>query len=188
MIRSGTRVLVPAIARPLAMTVALVWIVSALAPAVASADPFDGKIVTSDKRIPTSANSKKEYFGKLRKQSKSSFWEDKATKGWKIHFAAFFKKPLNDLEVTIKLYDESKGGRRLLAAFEQYLDGRGQKTITSYLTLERAKVGVNRNIVMVVENRGRTLATGKFKLLGEAEKYSGKVEFSDEEASQGAKE
>lgn len=186
MIRLGTRVLVPAIARSLAVAVALV--ISALAPAAASADPFDGKIVTSDKRIPTTAKSKSDYFSKLRKQSKSEFWEDTKTKAWKIHFAAFFKKPLNDLEVTIKLYDETGGGRRLLAAFEQYLDGRGQKTVTSYLTLEREKVGVNRKVVMTMENRGRVLATGRFKILGQAEKYSGKVEFSQEEASQGAQE
>jgi hypothetical protein len=34
-----------------------------------------------------------------------------------------------------------------------------------------------------VENRGRVLAQGTFEILGEAEKYSGKADFTDEEAA-----
>lgn len=157
-------------------------VVSAFAASSANADPFAGKIVTSDKRIPTSASSKSAYHKKLRQQSKTQFWENKETKEWKIYYAAFFKQPLNDLEVTIKIWDTTEGSRRMVAAYEQWLESRKQKEIISYITLDREKFGVNRQLLMTVENRGRVLAQGKFKILGQAEKYSGKVEFSEEEA------
>ena len=76
----------------------------------------------------------------------------------------------------------------MVASFEQYLDQRGQRSIISSIKLKRSEFGVNRHLMMVVENRGRRLALGKFKILGEAERYSGKVEFTEEEAAKGAKD
>lgn len=152
-------------------------------PGQAQAGPFDGKIVTASKRIPLSAKSKKAYFAKLRKMNTSKFRENKEKKEWKIHFAAFFRRPLNDLEVTIKLYDVTdRKQKHLKAAFEQYLDQRGQTSIISHLDIEREQFGVNRRILMTVESRGRVLAQTTFEILGDAEKYSGKVDFSEEEA------
>lgn len=145
--------------------------------------PFDGKVVTSAKRIPLSAKSKQAYYAKLRQQSSSRFQENKEKKAWKVHFAAFFKQPLNDLEVTIKLYDVTDKEKHLKASFEQYLDGRGQTSVISHVDLDREHFGVNRKILISVENRGRVLAQGKFEILGEAEKYSGKADFTEEEAA-----
>lgn len=155
-----------------------------LTPAeVRAGTPFDGKIVTSAKRIPTSASSKQAYYAKLRQQSATKFKEDKESKQWKVHFAAFFKQPLNDLEVTIKLYDVTDKQKHMKAAFEQFLDGRGQTSLISHLKLDREHFGVNRKILMTVENRGRILAQGTFEIQGEAEKFSGKADFTEEEAS-----
>lgn len=166
----------------LATTLATTLLMSTLAlPDAEAKTPFDGKVILSDKRYPLSAKSKSQYFAKLRKQSKTKFQEDKENKQWKIHFAAFFKKPLNDLEVTIKIYDVTEKQKRLVVAFEQYLDRRNQNEVISHVKLEREKFGVNRKLLIVVENRGRTLAQGSFQILGEAEKYSGKVEFTEEE-------
>jgi hypothetical protein len=151
-------------------------------------DVFGGSILTSDKRFPTSAKSASKYISKIKKQRKNKFWEDKEKQRWRIHFAAFFKKPLNDLEVTIKIYDITDGGQRMVASFEQYLDQRGQRSIISSIKLKRSEFGVNRHLMMVVENRGRRLALGKFRILGEAERYSGKVEFTEEEAAKGSKD
>jgi anaerobic ribonucleoside-triphosphate reductase len=151
-------------------------------------DVFGGSIITSKKRFPTSAKSASQYISKLKKQRTNKFWEDKENQRWRIYFAAFFKKPLNDLEVTVKLYDITDGSQKLVASFEQYLDGRGQRSIISSIKLKRSEFGVNRHIMMVIENRGRRLALGKFKILGEAERYSGKVEFTEEEAAKGAKD
>jgi hypothetical protein len=171
--------------RSFVAAMALSLVVSTLAADDASANGFAGKIVTSDKRIPSSASSKSAYYAQLRKQSRDQFWENKEKKEWKIHYAAFFKSALNDLEVTVKIYDITNKQKRMVAAYEQWLQFRGQKEIISFITLDREKYGVNRQLLMTVENRGRVLAQGKFKILGQAEKFSGKVEFTEEEAASG---
>lgn len=165
----------------LVSSLSLAFVFSTFASQDAEATPFKGKVITSHKRFPTTAKSKKAYFAKLRKQKRSKFQEDKKKKQWKVYFAAFFKKKLNDLEVTIKLYDVTGKQKVMKAGFEQYLDRRGQKEIISYLKLDRDKFGVNRRIEIQVVNRGRVLAKGRFHILGEEEKYSGKVEFSKED-------
>ncbi len=147
----------------------------------ASADPLDGKIIFSTKRFPTSAKSKSAYFSKLKKQSKATFSEDKSSQSWKIYFAAFAKKPLQDLEYTVKIYDVTGSTKALLVSFEQYGDSSGQKSLLSSFTLERQFVGVNKQLLMTIESKGRVIATGRFKILGEAEKFSGKVDFSEDE-------
>jgi hypothetical protein len=162
-----------------------------LSPAEAQRSPedvFAGQILTSSKRFPMSARSQASYVKQLRAQSAKRFQEDKKHQRWRIHYAAFFRRPLNDLEVTIKLYDVSGRERHQLAAFEQFLDRRGQRSIISSLTLDRERFGVNKEILMTVENRGRVLASGKFRILGEAERYSGKVEFTEEEAAAGVED
>ncbi len=142
---------------------------------------FGGKIMLSDKKFPSYAKSVPAYVAAIKKQSKNQFWEDKTKQTWKIHFAAFFKKPLNDIEVVVKLYDTSSGNRMLLASFEQFLDQRGQTALLSQFTLDRKLVGVNKHVLMVLEVQGRAVASGKFKILGTEERLSGKVDFSDED-------
>lgn len=165
----------------IALVAALPLALVALEASPAVAGPFDGKIVTSSKRIPTSGKSKGAYFKKLRKQSTSKFQENTEKKQWKIHYAAFFRKPLNDLEVTVKLYDVTDRTPMLKDSFEVFLPARGQKNLISSLKIDRERYGVNRKIQMVVENRRRKLAVTNFQILGEAEKFSGKVDFTEEE-------
>ena len=167
-----------------AIIVTLAALIGTTAPA--SAQPpekvFGGQVLLSDKRYPMSAKSAAAYISALRKQSKSTFQEDKDKKQWKIHFAAFFKKPLNDVEVAAKLYDITPGQPRvMMASFDQYLDERGQRSLVSSMVLERKQFGVNKQIMVTLESHGVVLATGKFKILGEVEKSSGKVDFSDED-------
>ena len=87
----------------------------------------------------------------------------------------------NDLELTVKLFDVTDGKKKLVNSYEQYTSDRGQRSLLSYITLERKFFGVNRHILMVMENRGRILATGRFTIIGEAEKFSGEVTFTEEE-------
>jgi hypothetical protein len=172
------------LARAHRVSVAALAVFLAAVPAASAKNPdqvFAGQIITAKKRLPTSAKSANEYISKIRAAKTGKFWEDKAKGEWKIYYAAFFRKALNDLEITIKLYDVTGGKRALLTSFEQYLDGRGEKSVVSDLTLERKFVGVNKEVLMVVENRGTIYATGRFSLLGEAEHYSGKVDFSEED-------
>ena len=160
---------------------ALTTFVAASAQAKSPEDVFRGQIITSAKRIPTSSKSQSAYIATLKKLKTTRFAEDEKKKQWKVHFAAFFRTPLNDLEVTIKIYDVSTGRQRLLTAFEQYMDRRGARSLTSHMTLDRDQFGVNRNLMMVMENRGRILAAGRFAIVGQGEKYSGRVDFTAEE-------
>jgi hypothetical protein len=148
-------------------------------------DVFRGQIITSAKRIPTKASSKEAYISQLKRQKTGRFYENKSTKSWKVYYTAFFRKPLNSLEVTIKIYDLSGGGKHMLTSFEQYMDKRGARSITSNVTLERDSFGVNKNLMMTVESNGAVLSATRFAILGEGEKYSGQVNFSEEEASKG---
>jgi hypothetical protein len=148
-------------------------------------DVFRGQIITSSKRIPTKASSKAAYISQLKRQKTGRFYENKSTKSWKVYYTAFFKKPLNSLEVTVKIYELSGSGKRMLASFEQYMDKRGARSITSNVTLNRDDFGVNKNLMMTVESNGSVLSAARFAIIGEAEKYSGQVNFSEEEASKG---
>lgn len=142
---------------------------------------FRGQILTARKAFPTAAKSKAQYIKKLKKLKTSKFLENKENKSWKIYYAAFFRRPLNDLEVTVKLYDVTNGRKKLINSYEQYLSSRGEKSVISYITIERQHFGVNKQILMVMESRRYVLAMGRFYILGEAEKFSGEVDFTEDE-------
>lgn len=168
------------------LLISCVVLVGLTSTALAGGDPnvvFKGKIMTSSKRYPLSARSKAAYVTAIKKQSAVSFKEDKEKQQWKIYFAAFLSRPLNDVEYVIKFYDITGGTQQLLGAAENFNDERGQKTIVSNIVLDKKAFGVNKHIMMTIENRGTVYATGKFKILGEGEKFTGKVNFSDEEAA-----
>ena len=167
-------------------TIVLSFVVMTLlaAPAFAG-DPnqvFKGKIMLSTKRYPLTAKSKDAYISAVRKQSVSNFQENKADGTWKIYFAAFLSKPLNDVEYVIKFYELGSSGQQLLGASEAFNDERGQKTIVSNITLEKKSFGVNKQLLMTIENKGTVYASARFKILGEGERFSGKVNFSEDEA------
>jgi hypothetical protein len=144
---------------------------------------FAGRIMMSSKRFPTSARSATAYTAAIRKQAQTNFVEAKDTHTWKIYFAGFLRAPLDDLEYVIKLYDVSGKSQQLLVSFDQFTDERGQKTILSNMTLDKKQVGVNKELMMTMESKGKVLASSRFKILGEGEKFSGKVNFSEEEAA-----
>ena len=137
----------------------------------------------SEKRYPQQAKSLAAFNSMINKQSKLNFIEDKEKRNWKIYFAGFLRTPLNDVEYVIKLYELTPKGQQLLVSFEQFTDSRGQVALMSYMTLERKIVGVNKELMMTMESKGRVLASSRFKILGQGEKYTGKVDFSDDEAN-----
>ena len=51
------------------------------------------------------------------------------------------------------------------------------------MVLERKTIGVNKELLMTIENKGKVLASSRFKILGEGEKFTGKVDFSEDEAN-----
>ena len=162
------------------------WIALLLLASPAAADKpnaaFAGRIMLSEKRFPASAKSLAAFNAQVTKQSKTSFFEDKEKK-WKIHFAGFLKTPLNDVEYVVKLYELTGKGQQLLTSFEQFTDSRGQASLLSSMTLERKTIGANKQLLITIENGGKVLASNKFKILGQQEKFTGKVDFSEDEAA-----
>lgn len=145
---------------------------------------FAGRIMLSDKRYPQSAKSLAAFNAQVKKQSKVAFFENKENKNWKIYFAGFLKTPLNDVEYMVKIYEIAGGrGQQLLASFEQFTDQRGQSALMSSMTLERKAIGVNKELLLVMESRGKVLASTRFRVLGEGEKSTGKVDFTEDEAN-----
>lgn len=144
---------------------------------------FSGRVMLSSKRFPQTAKSASAYTAAIRKQAQTSFVESKDTHSWKIHFAGFLKTPLNDLEYVIKVYELTNRGQLLLVSFDQFTNERGQQTIVSSMTLERKQVGVNKDLLITMEHKNRVLASSKFRIVGEGERFTGKVDFSADEAN-----
>ena len=151
-------------------------------PAAADSDPnsvFGGRILLSTKRFPQSSKSANAYIAAVKKQAQDNFIEDKSTHTWKIYFAGFLKSPLNDVEYLVKVYDMSGKSQQLLVSFDQYTDTRGEKTVivACMATLDKKQVGVNKDCMITMESKGKVMATARFKILGEGEHYTGKVDF-----------
>lgn len=162
-------------------TLLTLGLVSASARAESPDRVFAGKVLLSTKRFPMSAKSPAAYISTLRKQSASNFFEDKDKHEWKINFAAFFRGALDDVEVQVKIYDVGSNPQQLLSSFDQFLDQRGQKSFVSSMILQRKQFGVNKQLMITLESHGKTLAAGRFKIIGEADKNSGKVDFSQDD-------
>src|SRR5579883_746407 len=115
-----------------------VFVASSVRSASADVDPntvFGGRILLSTKRFPQSSRSASAYVAAVKKQAQDAFMEDKSNHTWKIYFTGFLKSPLNDVEYVVKVYEMGGKGQQLLVSFDQYTDTRGEKTISSYMTL-----------------------------------------------------
>lgn len=165
----------------------LVTLVLALGTRSAAAEnpnrAFAGRIMMSSKRFPQHARSASAYTAAIRKQAQTRFLEAKDTHTWKIYFAGFLRAPLNDLEYVVKVYEVTGKSQQLLISAEHFTSERGQRTILSDMTLDKKQVGVNKELLMTMESKGKVLASSRFKILGEGERYSGKVDFTEDEAS-----
>jgi len=167
------------------LTVLAVFLALAVRPAFAQ-DPnkvFAGQIIPMIKRPPASAKSPDAYVALMRKMKQSNFTEDKTSHTWVIWLACFLKTPLDDVEYSIKYYDISSGPQKFLASSDNFSDSRGEKTILTKVTIDKKWAGVNKQLLVTLENKGKVLASTTIKILGEGEKFTGKVDFSDDEAA-----
>jgi hypothetical protein len=174
-------------ARSLLVAIALAFLATGR-PAAADDAPgrvFNGRIMTSTKRFPMSAKSQGAFIANVRKLQQTNFMENKADHTWTVFFIAFLKSPLNDVEYVIKLYDVRQG-QQLLGTMEEFNDTRGQSTIASKMTLDKNIVGVNKELLITLENKGKIYATTRIKIIGEGEHFTGKVDFSDSDANGGS--
>jgi hypothetical protein len=144
---------------------------------------FAGQIIPMAKRPPSTAKSPDAYIATMRKMKQLNFNEDKTNHTWTIWLACFLKSPLNDVEYSIKYYDVNGAAKQFLASSDNFTDTRGEKTILTKVTIDKKWAGVNKNLLVTFENKGKVLASTTIKILGEGEHYTGKVDFSEEEAA-----
>src|SRR5262249_55988893 len=141
--------------------------------------------VVAEGTFPTSAKSEQAYIDALKKQSRDRIEEDKEEKQWRVFFAAFFKQPLNDLEINVRVFDVTNG-KRLVDTFEQYLSSPTMRAYVSDVKLKRGDgasgYDPNSKLLMVMESRGRVVAQATFYITGEVKKGGpSKVDFSEAE-------
>jgi hypothetical protein len=163
-----------------------------LLPAAAHAakpeDVFKGRIIITDTRLPTRFASQGAFIQAVHRASIDKVWptEEKGNDHavWKFEYIAFFARPLNDNEITLKFWELGMGSPRFVAGDEQYTRERGSRIFSAAITVAKPEFETNKQYRMTIESGGRVIAETKFWLRGKGPKYSGKVEFSDEEARQ----
>ena len=168
----------------------LAFLVMALARPSEAAKPedvFKGKIIITKNRLPMRFSSQGAFISAVQKGKIDKIWpsEEKGEDGkWNIEYIAFFATPLNDSEIQVKFYDITSGDKRYVAGDPQYTRERGSRVFSSSIQLAKPEFDVRKHYMMTMESRGHVIATTSFWLLGKGAQYSGKVEFSDQEARQ----
>jgi hypothetical protein len=170
---------------------AVALLVAALAGVPASwaakpEDVFKGKIIITKGRLPLKFSSQGAFVSALQRAKVDKIWpteEKNADQGeWNIEYIAFFAQPLNDNEIQVKFYDITAGDRKFVAGDAQLIRERGSRIFGASIKLAKPEFDVRKHYMMTIESRGRTIATTNFWLLGKGANYSGKVDFSDQEA------
>lgn len=147
-------------------------------------DLLKGRMIISDRPLPTAWQSPGAYAAQLKGMNKTAVHYDKKTGKVTIHYAAFFAQPVNDVQVDFVIYDITGGGRIKKGSWEAFLGRRGERVIFNSVELDKEFQEMNRKYLFTIENRRKILAAGEVIVRGEGPHYSGKVEFSDEEAKQ----
>lgn len=168
------------------IAIAVAVVMGGRANAAKPEDVFKGKIIITKKRLPMRFSSPGAFVSALQssKTDKIMPTEEKgAEQGtWDLEYIGFFAQPLNDNEIQLKFYDITSGARRFVAGDAQYTREKGSRVFGSSIQLAKPEFDVRKHYMMTMETRGRVIASTTFWLLGKGATYSGKVEFSDDEA------
>jgi hypothetical protein len=161
-----------------------VLLLSSAAPALARGtvpeDLLKGRIIISDKPLPTRWSSVGSYVAQLKSLNRGTLWYDKKTGKLTVQYAAFFAKPVDDVQVNLVLYDVTNGAHTQKVETENFMH-RGDRVLFNSVIFDKEDIEGNKKYLMTIESRKRIIASGTFILRIEGPRYSGKVNFSDEE-------
>jgi hypothetical protein len=146
-------------------------------------DILKGQLFISDSSFPTRWSSVGEFVSKVKKNHKQSLTYDKKTKKLQVYYAAFFAQPVDDIQVNFAIYDITNGlpNKVKKGSWEAFMGRKGERVLFNSVELDQEDIEMNKKYMFTIE-RGRTiLAKGEVILRGEAPKYSGKVDFSEED-------
>jgi hypothetical protein len=151
-------------------------------------DVFKGKIFITKDRLPTQFPSAAAFIAAVQKAKIDKIWpkEEKEKSPddtvWLLEYIAFFAKPLNDNEVNLKFWEVGAGSQRFVAGDEQYTRDKNTRVFAANIRLGKPEFEENRKYLMTMESGRRVIASTTFWLRAKGPNYSGKVEFSDDEA------
>jgi len=149
-------------------------------------DVFKGKIIITKDRLPMRFSSPGAFISAIQSKKIDKVWptEEKGNDHgiWNLEYIAFFAQPLNDNEIQIKFYDVTGGDKKFVAGDPQYTREKGSRIFSASIQVTKPEFDVNKKYMMTIESGHRSIATTSFWLRGKGANYSGKVEFSDEEA------
>ena len=144
------------------------------------ADALKGRVIISDKKLPTSWNSVGSYVAQLKGMNKGTFWYDKKNGKLTLEYAAFFAQPVNDVQVKLVIYDITAGAHTQKVATENFIN-HGDRALFNSVTLDKEDIEGNRKYLFAIEYRHRAIASTTLILRMEGPHYSGKVSFTEDE-------
>lgn len=183
---SGRRLLRLALTGLLAGAAALP-LVAPSAPAYAKGgapeDYLKGQLFISDSSFPTRWSSVADFVSRVKKNNKTSLTYDKKTKKLQVYYAAFFAQPVDDFQVNFAIYDITNGmaSKVKKGSWEAFMGKKGERVLFNSVELDQEDIEMNKKYMFAIERRGSILAKGELILRGEAIKYSGKVDFTEED-------
>jgi len=164
----------------------IVLLATGIAVAAKPEDVFKGQIVITKERLPARFASAQAFISAVQSKRTDKIWptEEKGPEQgtWNLEYIGFFAQPLTDNELQVKFYDVTSGPKRYVAGDPQYTRERGARIFSASIQLAKPEFDVNKKYMMTMESGHRIIATTTFWLRGKGAQYSGKVEFSDEEA------
>lgn len=147
-------------------------------------DLLKGRMIISDRSLPTSWSSPGAYAAQLKGMARQAIFYDKKTGKVQVYYAAFFAQPVNDIQANFVIYDITGGQRVKKGSWEAFLGRKGERALFNSVELDKEDLEMNKKYLFAIEVQRRIIASGEVILRGEGPKYSGKVEFSEDEAKQ----
>ncbi len=146
-------------------------------------DYLKGQLFISDSSFPTRWSSVADFVSRVKKNNKTSLTYDKKTKKLQVYYAAFFAQPVDDFQVNFAIYDITNGmaSKVKKGSWEAFMGKKGERVLFNSVELDQEDIEMNKKYMFAIERRGSILAKGELILRGEAIKYSGKVDFTEED-------
>lgn len=145
------------------------------------ANRYGGQVILLSKR-PPSRWANDGIFHRFVAQHKVGSVSDGEDGNWRVEYMGFFRRAVNDREVTVRFYNAGDRSGRYLTSYTLYLSDMRQRIVGGNVTLERPDFQPNQYYKITVASRGKTLAQlTKFALTGKQAKRSGEVNFSVED-------
>lgn len=127
-----------------------------------------------------SYSSASKYVSKLKRLHQTVLRLSPGQTKLRLHTAAFFERPVNDVEVEIRVYDVTGGTRVGKVSYEVFLADKRDRFLFHWAELDRDEVPPNRKYCLAVVSRRRVLASTTFTLVSETSKASPQVlDFSN---------